>query len=83
MEHEEIIGRLIQKEPIQHQFPDFDGVLKSLGAWGGDFFLACTEKPKDEVVQYFEARGVGPVFSYSDLIYDKQRWSHRNYKVLG
>lgn len=81
-EHEEIIGRLIQKEPIQHQFPDFNGVLKSLGAWGGDFFLACTEMPKEEVVLYFENRGFGPVFSYNDLIYDK-RLSQRNFRIIG
>ena len=26
-------------------FPDFKGVIKSLGAWGGDFVLA-TQKPQ-------------------------------------
>lgn len=81
-EHEEIIGRLIQKEPVQQRFSDFDGVVKSLGAWGGDFFLACSEKPCKEVVQYFETRGYGPVFSYHELIYEKEQPSQRNYGLI-
>ena len=35
--HEHIIARCIGQEPVQKRFPDFEGVLKSLGAWGGDF----------------------------------------------
>ena len=37
--HERIIARCIGQEPVQKHFPDFEGVLKSLGAWGGDLSL--------------------------------------------
>ncbi len=41
-EHESIIRILIGEETIQNRlFPDYRfGTVKSLGAWGGDFFLA-------------------------------------------
>ena len=42
--HENILAQCLDREPVQQQYPDFDGVLKSLGAWGGDFMLAVTEK---------------------------------------
>ena len=45
--HERIIARCIGQEPVQKRFPDFEGVLKSLGAWGGDFILAATEWPEN------------------------------------
>ena len=37
--HEFLIGELINKKPIKSSlFSDFNGGVKSLGAWGGDFF---------------------------------------------
>ena len=52
--HERIIARCIGQEPVQKRFPDFEGVLKSLGAWGGDFILAATEWPENQVREYFK-----------------------------
>ena len=38
--HEKIISNLIQQKPIKEVlFKDYSGVIKSLGAWGGDFVL--------------------------------------------
>lgn len=72
-EHENQIGLLIQKTPIQVlQFQDFEGVVKSLGAWGGDFLLACTKRPSEEVKSYFETRNLWPVFQYHEFIYDTE-----------
>jgi hypothetical protein len=46
-------------------FPDFSGVIKSLGAWGGDFVLAIAkENPSD----YFKERGFKTIVSYKDMI---------------
>ena len=40
--HESIVSKLIGIEPVQEaEFSDYEGVVKSLGAWGGDFVLAC------------------------------------------
>ena len=67
-EHENIIARCLDREPVQQQFPDFNGVLKSLGAWGGDFLLAATPWSYDQVVKYFKDKGLDTVFKYHDII---------------
>jgi len=66
--HERIIARCIDQEPIQKRFPDFEGVLKSLGAWGGDFILAATEWPENQVKEYFKWKGLEVVFKYNNLV---------------
>ena len=62
--HERIISRCIGQEPVQKRFPDFEGVLKSLGAWGGDFILAATEWTENQVREYFKGKGLEVVFGY-------------------
>ncbi|MBO4328858.1 MAG: hypothetical protein J5831_05525 [Bacteroidales bacterium] len=66
--HEDLLSRCLGREPVQRQFPGFDGVLKSLGAWGGDFLLAATEQPFESVVAFFEPFGLDTVFRYHDII---------------
>jgi len=66
--HERIIARCIGQEPVQKRFPDFEGVLKSLGAWGGDFILAATEWPENQIKEYFKGKGLEVVFGYNDLV---------------
>ena len=66
--HESILARCLDREPVQQQYPDFTGVLKSLGAWGGDFLLAVTEMPDEDVRAYFQGKGMNTVFKYQDLI---------------
>ena len=66
--HERIIARCIGQEPVQKRFPDFEGVLKSLGAWGGDFILAATEWDEGQVKTYFQNQGLEVVFGYKSLV---------------
>ena len=66
--HERIIARCIGQEPVQKRFPDFEGVLKSLGAWGGDFILAATEWDKSQVEAYFKKKGLEVVFGYKEMV---------------
>ena len=66
--HERIIARCIGQEPVQKRFPDFEGVLKSLGAWGGDFILAATNWDESQVKAYFKGKGLEVVFGYNDLV---------------
>lgn len=66
--HEQILSRCLDRSPIQQRFPDFKGTLKSLGAWGGDFMLAATDLPYDEIRDYFKNKGLTTVFHYQDLI---------------
>ena len=66
--HERIIARCIGQEPVQKRFPDFEGILKSLGAWGGDFILAATGWDENQVREYFKGKGLEVVFGYNDLV---------------
>ena len=66
--HEEIISRCIGRKPLKTNYPDFHGTIKSLGAWGGDFFLAATEMPYKEVSNFFNKRRFDVIFKYNDLV---------------
>ncbi len=67
-EHEQIIGTLLQASPLKASYPDFDGHLKNLGAWGGDFMLAISDMEADEVVRYFNKKGLNVLFPYGRII---------------
>jgi hypothetical protein len=64
--HENIISDILEMETVGEAFfPDFNGVIKSLGGWGGDFILAVTrENPK----RYFNNRGFQTVIPFHDMI---------------
>jgi len=63
-EHEAITGQHIQSETVKSRyFSDYEGSVKSLGAWGGDFVLA-TRKNKN----YFFKKGFDTILSYSEII---------------
>ena len=66
--HENILSHCLDRKPVKTQFPDFEGSMKSLGAWGGDFLLAATELPFEEVCNYFKTKGLTTIFKYQDLI---------------
>ena len=66
-EHENIISHCIGREPLQKHFPDFEGTIKSLGAWGGDFFMAATDWNAEKVKQYFASKGLSVVFEYDEM----------------
>ena len=66
--HELIIARCIGQEPVQKRFLDFEGVLKSLGAWGGDFILAVTEWTENQVKEYFKGKGLEVIFGYKEMV---------------
>jgi mevalonate kinase len=65
--HELLISKLIDIEPIKDRlFKDYDqGVVKSLGAWGGDFVLVTGSKT---AMNYFLNKGYKTIFEYSKLI---------------
>ena len=64
--HEIIMSDVLEIETIQEKlFPDFKGVIKSLGAWGGDFVMAIS---KDNPTAYFKEKGYSVVLSYEEMI---------------
>lgn len=65
-EHESILSTILGIPPIQHQlFADFDGAIKSLGAWGGDFVMAVAA---NDPTSYFEEKGYTTVLPYAKMI---------------
>lgn len=73
-EHEKLISNHIQRKPIgEIMFPDFEGSVKSLGAWGGDFILIATDKGDQYVRTYFQQRGLTTLFSYKDIVLRKRK----------
>ena len=65
-QHETVLSALLKTETVKDTlFPDFEGAIKSLGAWGGDFVLAVSkENPKP----YFVAKGYETVIPYGEMI---------------
>ena len=50
--HETYIGSLLQKPTLKESiFSDYGGAIKSLGAWGGDFFLATGNLKSIQIIQ--------------------------------
>lgn len=71
--HEQLTGSLIGQRPVREQFfADFEGEIKSLGAWGGDFYLVSTALPFPQVKKYFENKGLSTVFRWDNLILKRE-----------
>lgn len=67
LEHESIIATAIQIKPVkQHYFGDFNGEIKSLGAWGGDFIMVTGTK--NYVERYFKNRGFNTILPYNKMV---------------
>jgi len=68
-QHEALISRAVGMPPVgKNRFAQAPGIVKSLGAWGGDFLLCASAAPAREVHAYFENKGISTIFSYKDLI---------------
>ncbi len=65
---EELLSPIIGKQKLkEHIFADYEYSIKSLGAWGGDFFLA-THRNIDEAKKYFTNRGLTTMFTYKEMV---------------
>lgn len=63
--HERIISKIIKQQPIKEaSFKDFNGSIKSLGAWGGDFVLVASE---DNPEAYFKSKGFDTIITYENM----------------
>lgn len=64
--HENLLSEILEIETIQNQlFSDFEGTIKSLGAWGGDFVIVvCEEIP----INYFKEKGYETILKFDEMI---------------
>ena len=68
-EHEMIIGKSIGMPRAKElYFSDFWGEVKSLGAWGGDFVMATSDRTEMETKNYFHEKGFDVFFRYADMV---------------
>lgn len=68
IEHENLVSKMLGEKRIQDvYFSDFDGQIKSLGAWGGDFVLVSSKKSFEETQKYFVDKGHQVVLPFSEL----------------
>lgn len=64
--HEILMSEVLETTTIKEQlFSDFKGVIKSLGAWGGDFIMVLS---KDDPKQYFTEKGYAVVLKYDEVV---------------
>jgi mevalonate kinase len=66
-EHEAILSSILETKTIKERlFQDFDGAIKSLGAWGGDFVMVISQKnPSD----YFKSKGFEVILNFEEMIF--------------
>lgn len=64
--HEDFISEIINQQPVKKElFHDFDGSIKSLGAWGGDFIMVASQKNPET---YFRNKGFNTIIPYKDMV---------------
>lgn len=72
VEHESHVAQAIHLPQVKElYFSDYWGQVKSLGAWGGDFVLATSNRNTLETKAYFAEREFNIIFSYQELVLDK------------
>lgn len=64
--HENIISKITNQKTVKDLlFNDFNGGIKSLGAWGGDFILVAS---KNNPESYFIKKGLNTIIPYQDMV---------------
>ncbi|MFO8086689.1 MAG: GYDIA family GHMP kinase [Bacteroidales bacterium] len=67
IEHENFMEEVLDDKSPLRRFGDYPYGMKSLGAWGGDFFLVMHPGKKSEVERYFHHKGCPLVFQAEEL----------------
>lgn len=77
-EHEKLVSALLHVPTVKSAFfTDFKGEVKSLGAWGGDFYLVATTLEDRDVLHYFKNKGLRVVFPWKELILNRKERAYR------
>jgi len=64
--HEVIMSEVLEQSIIKESlFSDFNGSIKSLGAWGGDFILVASDENPEK---YFKNKGFQTILSWSEMV---------------
>ncbi|MDW8850179.1 GYDIA family GHMP kinase [Flavobacterium sp. MMLR14_040] len=64
--HEIHLSNILETRTIKEiAFSDFNRVIKSLGAWGGDFVMVIS---KEDPTAYFASKGYETILTYDEMI---------------
>ncbi len=64
--HEAKMSAILEMQTIKGSlFANFNGTIKSLGAWGGDFVLVISE---ENPTAYFKEKGYKTILTYKEMI---------------
>ncbi len=78
-QHEQILSEILEVKTVKSTlFADFDGSVKSLGAWGGDFILVSSDVGHDYVRDYFSRKGYNTMFEYDAIVLNDPKVSMQN-----
>lgn len=68
-EHEDIMSAMLKLPKVKDlYFNVFEGSVKSLGAWGGDFVMMTWKDDRKSFENEMLKRGFVPFFSYEDIV---------------
>jgi mevalonate kinase len=71
--HEQLLSERLNSEPVKKSlFPDFDGAVKSLGGWGGDFVMLATDWERNKLAAYLQTKNIDTLFTYNEMVFKKQ-----------
>lgn len=65
-QHEELLSRHLEVPKVKDlYFSDYGGIVKSLGAWGGDFVMVTA---RENFKEYFKSKGYTTIFPYKKIM---------------
>ncbi len=69
IEHEKLVASIIELPRAKSlYFNDYWGEIKSLGAWGGDFVMATSDRDFYTTKQYFTGKGFHTIIPFEEMI---------------
>jgi mevalonate kinase len=67
--HEDILSGILQQAAVRvSRFADLDGEVKSLGAWGGDFYMITWKHGPAALAEYLNGKKIDTFYSYDALV---------------
>ena len=72
--HESLMSEVLGIMPVkQRLFNNYNGTVKSLGAWGGDFVLVTGPKNKEAFAREMRTLGFQTLFSWNELVLNAKK----------
>ncbi|MCF8348386.1 MAG: hypothetical protein K9G61_06195 [Bacteroidales bacterium] len=67
--HEAIMSEILNRKTVQQTlFEGYNGVVKSLGAWGGDFVLMTTRASRTDFYREMKNAGYTTIYPFADIV---------------